>query len=106
METWIVADADPLAARIRESLRHLAIECAADRITRIESLGPEADAIAEFDGLVFFAIHRIEPAHIEILRHIRAAANNDARLVVISSVSDHATVLNAIRAGANDFLNL
>jgi pilus assembly protein CpaE len=106
METWIIADADPLAARIRESLRHLAIECAADRITRIDSLGPQADAIAEFEGLVFFAAHHIEPAHIEVLRHIRAAASNDARLVVISSVSDHATVLNAIRAGANDFLNL
>jgi pilus assembly protein CpaE len=106
MDTWVIADSDQLAARIRESLRHLAIECPSAHITRIESIGLEADAIAEFDGLVFFAAQQIEPAYIEVLRQIRAGVNNDAKIVVISSVGDHGTVLNAIRAGASDFLNI
>jgi pilus assembly protein CpaE len=106
MDTWIIADSDQLAARIRESLRHLAIECPPTRITRIDSIGPQADVIAEFDGLVFFAAQHIDPAHIEVLRQIRSVVNNDAKLVVISSVGDHGTVLNAIRAGASDFLNV
>jgi pilus assembly protein CpaE len=106
MDTWIIADSDQLAARIRESLRHLAIECPATRITRTESICLQTDAIADFDGLVFFAAHHIEVAHLEVLRQIRSAASKDAKLVVISSVGDHGTVLNAIRAGASDFLNV
>jgi pilus assembly protein CpaE len=106
MDVWIIADADPLAARIRESLQHLAIECPATHISRMEPIGHQADAVADFDGLVFFAAQHIDPAYIEVLRQIRAVVEDDAKIVVISSARDHGIVLNAIRAGASDFLSL
>ena len=105
MDTWVISDDDQLAVRIRESLVHLAIECPAARVTRIESIGPDAEAIAGFDGLIFFAAGSLGSGHMEILRQIRSVADDDAKLVVVSSARDHGTILNAIRAGASDFLN-
>src|SRR4051812_47577881 len=105
METWIIADDDQLAARIRETLQHLAIDCPASRILRIESVGPQGEAIAGFDGLVFFAAGQLEPAHLEFIRQIRSVVDDGAKIVAVASVRDHGTVLTAIRAGASDFLN-
>jgi pilus assembly protein CpaE len=104
MDTWIITESDGLAARVRESLQALAIECPITRIARIDSVGPNADLVADFEGLVFFAARNVDPASIEVLRRIRSAIDQEAMLVVISSVHDHGTVLNAIRAGASDFL--
>ena len=104
MDAWIIADGDQLAGRIRESLLHLAIECPVTHVVRLESLGPQAEALAGFNGLVFFAVRQLERGYFEGLRQIRVALHDEAKLVVVSSVGDHGTVLNAMRAGAGDFL--
>ena len=46
MDTWIIADNDQLAARTRETLRHLAIECPGTHMLR---------AYDEFESLDFKA---------------------------------------------------
>jgi pilus assembly protein CpaE len=106
MDTWVIADTDKLAARICESLALLAIDCPPTQVTQIASIGFHLNELAEFEGLVFFAADDIDSACIEALRRITAVLKEGAKLVVISSVRDHGTVLNAIRAGASDFLNI
>jgi Flp pilus assembly CpaE family ATPase len=106
MDTWIIADNDQVAARIRESLRLLGLECQPARTLRVETLLPGGENVAGCDGLVLFAVRNIEFGYLEILRQIRAALHNDAKLVVVSTIRDHGTVLNTIRAGANDFLSV
>ena len=105
MNVWIIADADKVAARVHESLLCLSIDCPATHIARIDSVGPMAESFAGCDGLVFFAASQLQPAHFETLRRLRAVVQDEAKLVVISSVGDHGTVLKAIRAGANDVLS-
>jgi pilus assembly protein CpaE len=105
MDAWIVADSDSVAACVGNSLRRLAIDCPATRILTTVSIGSGAEPIAGLDGLLFFAISDLEPAHIDTVRRLRAAVAGDAKLAIVSAVApDHGKVLNAIRAGASDFL--
>jgi Flp pilus assembly CpaE family ATPase len=107
MDARIVADSESVAARIIDSLRKLAIECPSTRVLKSSLIGPDAGAVAGFAGVVFFTATRLEPNHVESLRKIRAAIDSQAKLAVVSSVApDHGTVLNAIRAGASDFLSV
>ena len=105
MDAWIVADSDNVAACVDNSLRRLGIHCPATRILTTDSFGSGAELIAGLDGLLFFAISDLEPAHIDTVRRLRAAVTGDAKLAIVSAVApDHGKVLNAIRAGASDFL--
>ena len=105
MDPWIIAESDNIAACFSNSLRRLSIDCPPTRALKIDSIGHDAELIAGYAGVVFFAISNVEPVHIETIRRIRAVVDSDAMLVVVSAATpNNGTVLMAIRAGASDFL--
>jgi Flp pilus assembly CpaE family ATPase len=53
---------------------------------------------------MFMAVHRLYPPHVELLRRLRASFAGT--LVVIATIPSHTAVLDVIRAGANDFIDL
>jgi Flp pilus assembly CpaE family ATPase len=107
MDTWILADSDSVTTRVIDSLRKMGIECPATRILKTGMIGLDTSAVAGFSGTIFYTATRLEDAHLEALRGIRAAVDSEAKLAVVSPVGpDHGTVLKAIRAGASDFLSV
>ena len=105
MDAWIIADSDSIAARLGNSLGDWRSTARRRASLKTDSIGHDAELIAGYAGVVFFAISDLEPAHIETIRRIRAMVDSEAKLVVVSAVApDNGTVLMAIRAGASDFL--
>jgi pilus assembly protein CpaE len=105
VDAWILAGSNNVAACVGNSLRRLAINCPPTHILSPDLVGTSAGLAAGFDGLLLFAVSDIEPGHIEDIRRIRATVGGEAKLAIVSNVApDHGKVLNAIRAGASDYL--
>ncbi|WP_145115083.1 AAA family ATPase [Botrimarina mediterranea] len=106
MNAWIIAENDAVTSRIEEALRRQGHLCPAGSRVRLEALPSELDQLAVAKELVFFVVNRITPAHLESMRAVRTVIDDNALLVVVSGAADHATVLGAVRVGANDFLTI
>lgn len=104
MNAWIIFDNDSLARKISDCLRSCGINCTPRLTSHVESFGALNELLNDFEGLVFLAIGQFGAGHLELLRRVRGSLGTSSRIVVVSSLRDHAIVLNAIRAGAYDFL--
>jgi pilus assembly protein CpaE len=103
MDTWILSENAVAADQIRLALKRHGIECPDSKtITSVE-----LDAISrpgESRSRTFFcAMHRLTAEHFELLRRLRSIT--DKEVVVVGPPPDHSTLLQAMRAGATDYLN-
>jgi pilus assembly protein CpaE len=103
MDTWILSECGALTASIRNSLLRLGIDCPSSRIVSAAELDRLAACSDQPGKLVFCAFRQLTTEHFELLRRLRAVT--DKELVVVAPAPDHATLLNAIRAGATDYLS-
>jgi pilus assembly protein CpaE len=103
MDTWIIFDDQTLATRVANALNSLKIDCPTSRAVDISTLEHFTSPIATSGDLVILSLHQLVKRHLGLLRELRQST--DATLVVVSAIPDHATVLSAIRAGADDYVN-
>jgi pilus assembly protein CpaE len=101
MRNWIVSDSDLLSQRLQRALLQLKLECPDTQLLRSAS-ARHLSQLADNDEIVFVAVPAIADAEIELIQHIKSLCQ--ARIVVVSSIADHSTILKAIRAGALDYL--
>jgi pilus assembly protein CpaE len=103
MNALIVCESPALAARLGEPLARLGVSCAMRSMAATEP-GALPDLGGEGHHLVFLAVGRVFPPHFELIRRLRLATKG--ALVVASSIPDHTPVMQAVRAGADDFVDL
>lgn len=103
MNSWIFSETPMLAAQLGDMLARMGVPAAAKQL---ESWEQEAGASMrrEAPDIVLIAASRILPSHLELLRGLRAKL--DATIAVLSTIPHHSAVLQAIRAGADDFIDL
>jgi pilus assembly protein CpaE len=103
MECWVVGDCQHATERIRNALARLKLVCPETHVLTLAAARRSSDLADSEESVVFVAMPVVSDMDIDAIRYIRSSSH--ARLVVVSSVEDKTTVVNAIRAGATDFLD-
>lgn len=105
MEPWIVSESDEITLRIRKALRRQDVECPLARVISGDAVRHTSIVLADSNAslVLFLAAPSLNAECLDIIRHLHATS--DATIVVVSPSIEHATVLQAIRAGAGDFLD-
>jgi pilus assembly protein CpaE len=102
MGVWIISDHAELGDSVKAQVDALKLRASASRVLA------SAVAVAEIAGaspyLMVVAAMRVDAEVLQIVRQLRTSAS--AKLIVAAFVADHASVIQAVRAGADDFVTL
>jgi pilus assembly protein CpaE len=103
MDTWILSESALVAGQVQLALKRHGIDCPDSKLidpAELDALSRAGDS----RGRTFFcAMHRLTAEHFEFLRRLRSLT--DKEVVVVAAPPDHSTLLQAMRAGATDYLN-
>jgi pilus assembly protein CpaE len=104
MECWVIGDHQELVERVRLALQQLNLRCPeSHRLSLAEAAGSSVLSAAA-SGTAFIAMSTVSDDDIDLIRRVRSASH--VHLVLVSSVADNASVVNAIRAGVSDYLDM
>lgn len=104
MNTWIYSDSKPIEQRLRSWLTAAEVELTASRCVNISDLSNLRDVEPLGADLAFVVALRIDAKHLELVKRLRQRAHEGAKIVVVATCDDHGLVLQAVRAGASDFV--
>jgi len=104
MDAWIIADTARSADRIRDTLENLSVDCPPSKVVAIDSVTSHAEELVNYDGFIILAASQLSPECFTLLQRLRATTHENATIIVVSSIENHGTVLNAVRSGASDFV--
>lgn len=101
MRACVISETSALAADLGFALSQVKIRFVVRNFADVTDF--EGFLAAETPQLVFLAISQLRPLHLEALRRLRKA--RQVKIVIFSAIDDPGAMLEAIRAGADDFLS-
>jgi pilus assembly protein CpaE len=104
MECWIIGDSLDEVTRVRTSLQHLNLDCPAAHVLSFDDALRTLQCSETATGTAFVSMPAVGYGEVELIRRLRSASK--VRLVVVSSTADNASIVNAIRAGVSDYLDI
>jgi pilus assembly protein CpaE len=103
MNVWIACETPALGARLEQSLARLGVTTTLHPLAACERWDASSLGAAP-PQVVVIAVNRVFPPHLELIKRTRRVFSGT--LVASAIVHHHAIVIDAIRAGADDFLDL
>src|SRR4051812_2716232 len=107
METFVACNDPSISSAICAGLLKMGIECPASHVLSQDS----AQAIASTQSsrslfVVFFGSRQFPPEELSSLKLFCAACPDRVKVVAVSTISSPTIILQAIRCGALDYLDL
>lgn len=106
MDTWILSENETLCANLHGALVHSGVDCPNERMFDLSSVQRVEDQLVGAKGIVFLAVRQFGNDHCQLVRCLRSILDRDATIAVATSGANDLSVVQAVRAGANDFLTL
>lgn len=107
MEIFVACDDQALALRIRAGLHQLGLECPASQVVSHDSaLAVFAIPRPGLVSVVFFGSQRFSADELLMLQHLHAGGGERLKVVAVGSSFSPATILQAVRSGAVDCLDV
>jgi pilus assembly protein CpaE len=103
MDAWLLTDDQQLALRVHEALARIRVSCPESRVVNIASLDQVTPQLAESSELFVFAVRQFYESHTDLIQRVRITFTGT--LVIVAALPTQATLLRAIRAGADDFID-
>ncbi|WP_404310840.1 AAA family ATPase [Neorhodopirellula lusitana] len=103
METWIINENDQVTTCLRKSLRDAGIDCPPERVVDTYRAATLTSELPCVDRTFFLVTDEVQSSHVHLLQELQAAC--EAKVVVVSTVTDSGTILSLFRAGVNDMLS-
>lgn len=104
MGVWIISDNAELGASVKTQVDALSLCASPSRVLSTTSAINESMSVDAAPRLIVMAAKRIDEGLLQVVRQLRAGSA--AKLIVAALVADHATVIQSVRAGADDFVTL
>lgn len=104
MGVWIVSDNEQLGASVKMQVDALSLRASPSRVLSTTVAVNEATSIDAAPHLMVIAAMRVDESLLQLVRQLRAGSA--AKLIVAALVADQAVVIQAVRAGADDFVTL
>jgi len=104
MGVWIISDNAELGASVKTQVDALNLCASPSRVLSTTSAINESMSVDAAPRLIVMAAKRIDEGLLQVVRQLRAGSA--AKLIVAALVADHATVIQSVRAGADDFVTL
>lgn len=104
MGVWIISDYAELGAGVKTQVDALNLYASPSRVLSTASAINESMSVDAAPHLIVMAAKRIDEGLLQVVRQLRAGSA--AKLIVAALIADHATVIQSVRAGADDFVTL
>ncbi|TWT31324.1 hypothetical protein KOR34_47000 [Posidoniimonas corsicana] len=104
MQLWIVSNSEPTTARVLNTLSDLDFDCPLEHVLGLSTVLADSFSWDMGEGVVFVTADEVSGDLIGLVSEIRSSSSNS--IVVVAPASDSRRMLQAIRAGADDFLDV
>src|SRR5689334_5612483 len=104
MGCWIIGDNQDFIDKVSLALQRLNLRCQETHRVSLADAARSSHFLESADGVAFIALPTVSDDDVALIRRIRSLSR--VHLVLVSSLEDNTSVVNALRAGVSDYLDI